>query len=187
METKAFSTPTMLQRAFTLTKQANEQQLSTNLTVPLPNQGSYPRQASVNSDVTTSIMPSPRSATFALVPQRKFDFLRAQRLLQLELNRRCAKISTTTRYDPKFCQDLVRDLASQLRRIIKPDYLNHVRYKTIVLVNIVQTKPNRQIHQAITMVSRCLWNHETDGSITVETKLGFDMLAIATAFAIYTD
>lgn len=186
METQTLSTRSMLQRAFTLTKQTNEQQLSTNLTVPSLNKA-WPRQGSVNSDVTTSINPSPRSASFALAPQRKFDFLRAQKFLQLELNRRCGKIATNVRYDPKLCIDLVRDLAHQLRRIIKPDYLNYVRYKIIVIINIVQTKPNRQIHQAITMVSRCLWNHETDGSVTVQTKLGFDMLAVATAFAIYTD
>jgi len=185
METKSFTTRSMLQRAFTLTKQPNEQQLSSNLTVPIFNK-SWQRQASTNSDATITI-PTPRLPTYALFPQRKFDFLRAQKQLQLELNRRCGNISKNIRYDPKLSADLVRDLAQQLRRVIKPDYLNCVRYKIIVLVSIVQTAPNRQIHQSIAIVSKYLWNRATDGSVTVQAKLGYDMLAIATAFAVDTD
>lgn len=185
METKPFITHSMLQRTSTLTKPLNEQQLSSNLTVPI-NTKIWHRQASQNSDATI-VNPSPRLSTYALEPQRKFDFLRAQKHLQLELNRRCGKISKHIRYDPKLSTDLVRDLAQQLRRVIKPDYLNYIRYKIIVLISIVQTIPNRDIHQSMTIASRCLWNHNTDGSVTVQTKLGYDMIAIATAFAVYTD
>ena len=185
METKSLSVRGMFKRASTLAKQSSEQQSTSNLTVPLSNKG-WQRQSSTNSDAT-AVIPSPRSATYALAPQRKFDFPRAQRLLQLELNRRCAGISKNVRYDSKSAGDFVRDLAHQLRRVIKPDHLNYVRYKIIVLVSIVQATPNRQIHQSVAMVSRCLWNRETDGSVTVQAKLGHDMLAIAAAFAIYAD
>jgi hypothetical protein len=185
METKSFTTRSMLQRAFTLTKQRNEQQLSSNLTVPILNKG-WQRQSSTNSDVTITI-PSPRLSTYALFPQRKFDFLRAKKHLQLELNRRCGNISKNIRYDPKLSIDLVRDLAQQLRRVIKPDYLNYIRYKIVIIISIVQTAPNRQTHQSMTVVSRCLWDRNTDGSITVQAKLGYDMLVIGTAFAVYTD
>jgi len=186
MEPNRLTTRAMLQRVVTLTKHAHELQASSSLNVPFWN-----RQPSTNSNSDFYLLgngsQSPHGPTYTLVPTRKFDFSRAQRLLQFELNRRCSRIPKTFRYDPKQCLDLVRDLSQQLRRVIKPDVLNHIRYKIIVLVSIVQTTPDRQIHQSMTIVSRCLWNQETDGSVTVQTKLGFDMLATATAFAIYTD
>jgi hypothetical protein len=185
METKSSTTRPIFQRASTITKQPSEQRISSNLTVPIHNKN-WQRQASTNSD-TSVILPIPRLPTYALTPQKKFDFLRAQKLLQLELNRRCGRISKNIHYDSKLSADLVRDLAIQLRRVIKPDYLHYVRYKIVVLISIVQTVPDRQTHQSMTIVSRCLWNRETDGSITVQSKLGYDMLAIATAFAVYTD
>lgn len=191
MEPKRLTTRAMLQRVVNLTKHAHDLQTSSSLAVPSWG-NNWHRQASTNSDVgpglsTTGNNQSPRGSTFALGPHRKFDFSRAQRLLQLELNRRCARISKTLHYDPKQCLDLVRDLSQQLRRVIKPDISNNIRYKIIVLVTIVQITPDRQIHQSMVIVSRCLWNRETDGSITVQAKLGYDMLAIATAFAVYTD
>lgn len=167
-------------------KQSHEQQLSSNLTVPSVNK-LWHRQASTNSDASV-INASPRSSsTYALVPQKKFDFTRAQRFLQMELNRCCGRISKNVRYETKFITDFTRDLAQQLRRVIKPEHLNYVRYKIVLLISIVQTVPNRQNHQSIALTSRCLWNPDTDGSVTVQTKFGFDMFAIATAFAIYTD
>ncbi len=57
----------------------------------------------------------------------------------------------------------------------------------MVLISIVKTTPNRQIHQSIAIVSKYLWNRATDGSVTVQEKLGYDILAIATAFAVDTD
>jgi hypothetical protein len=191
MEPKRLTTRDMLQRVVTLTKHAHELQTS-NLTVPFSNNNNWHRQGSTNSDIVpglgiTAINQSPRGATYALGPYRKFDFSRTQKNLQLELNRQCARISKSFRYDPKYCLDNVRDLSQQLRRVIKPDILNNIRYKIVVLVNIVQTIPDRQIHQSMSIASRCLWNRETDGSITVQAKLGYDMLAIATVFAVYTD
>ncbi len=185
MEIKPLLARPMFQRTVTLTKPPAEPPLSSNLTVPLHNK-TWQRQASTNSETTIGNL-SPRPSTYALFPQRKFDFPRARRVLQSELTHRCSKISKNARYDPKFSADLVRDLAQQLRRIIKPDYLHHGRYKFVVLVSIVQTAPNRQVHQSIDIVSRCLWNRETDGSVTAQAKLGYDMLAIATAFVVYTD
>ena len=185
MERKSFSIYTMFPKATTSTKQSHEQQLSSNLTVPSVNK-LWHRQASTNSDVS-GYNPSPRSSTYALIPQRKFDFTRAQRCLQLELNRCCGRISKHVRFETKFITDFTRDLAQQLRRVIKPEQLNYVRYKIVVLVSIVQSVPSRQIHQSIAIASRSLWNPETDGSVTVQTKFGFDMFATATAFAIYTD
>lgn len=189
MEPNRLTTRAMLQRVVNLTKHAHELQASSSLTVPFWNHQLWNRQASTNSDANGAGTgsQSPNMPSYALVPTRKFDFSRAQRLLQLELNRRCSRIPKSFRYDPKQCLDLVRDLSHQLRRVIKPDILNHIRYKIVVLVSIVQTTPDRQIHQSMTIVSRCLWNQETDGSITVQTKLGFDMLATATAFAVYID
>jgi hypothetical protein len=187
METKRFTTRAMLQRAFTLTKQPSEQQqISSSLTVPAWKTG-WQRQASTNSDATINNQSQRSISGYAVTPQRKFDFSRAQKALQLELNRRCGKLSKTIRYDPKLSIDFVRDLAQQLRQVIKPDYLNYLRYKIVVLITIVQTAPNRQMHQSMTIASRCLWNRETDGSITVQAKLGYDMLVTATAFAVYTD
>ena len=175
----------MFPKATTSTKQFHEQQLSSNLTVPSVNK-LWHRQASTNSDASV-INPSPRSSTYPLCPQRKFDFTRAQRFLQLELNRCCGRIAKNVRYETKFIAEFTRDLAQQLRRVIKPEHFNCVRYKIVLLISIVQIAPNRQIHQSIALTSRCLWNPDTDGSITVQTKVGFDMFAIATAFAMYTD
>jgi hypothetical protein len=191
MESKRLTTRAMIQRVVTLSKHANDLQSSSNLAVPFWN-NTWNRQASTNSDIVqgqnlNGNNQSPRGSTYALGPNRKFDFSRAQKFLQSELNRRCGRISKLLRYDPKQCLDLVRDLSQQLRRIIKPDTLNNIRYKIIVLVTIVQTTPDRQIHQSMAIASRCLWDRETDGSITVQTNLGYDMLAIATAFAIYKD
>ena len=186
MENKAvFRARAMFQRVSTLTRQSTDQQTSSNLTVP-SFRNSWQRQSSTNSDASV-VIPIPRLPTYALVPQKRFDFLRAQKLLQLELNRHCGRISKTTRYNPKLSIDLVRNFAQQLRRAIRPDYLNCIRYKIVLLVSVVQAFPNRNIHQSLAIVSRCLWNRETDGSVTVQTKLGYDMLVVATAFAVYTD
>jgi hypothetical protein len=191
MEPKRLTTRAMLQRVVTLTKHAHELQSSTNLVVPLRN-SNWHRQASTNSDIVQALggtvnNQSPPGPTYVLGPSRKFDFSRAQRVLQLELNRQCSRVSKLLQYDPKQCLDLVRDLSQQLRRVIKPDLLNYIRYKIVVLVTIVQTAPDRQIHQAMAIASRCLWDRETDGSITAQAKLGYNMLAIATVFAVYTD
>jgi hypothetical protein len=189
MEPKRLTTRAMLQRVVNLTKHANDLQSTTNLTVPFWN-SSFHRQPSTNSDgglAAIALNQSPRLSTYALGPNRKFDFSRAQKVLQLELNRRCARISKTLHYDPKQCLDLVRDLSQQLRRVIKPDVVNNIRYRIIVLVTIVQTTPDRQIHQSMAMVSRCLWDRETDGSVTVQADVGYDMHVIATAYAVYTD
>jgi hypothetical protein len=185
MEKKPCLTRSMLQRTSTLSKQSSEQRISFNLNGSILNK-IWRRQGSTNSD-TFIINPIFRPLTYALEPQRKFDFSRAQKLLQLELNRRCEKISKKLRYDPKLSADFIRDLTQQLYRVIKTDYPNYIRYKIVLLVSILQTTPNRQIHQSVKIVSRCLWNRDTDGSITVQTKLGYDMLAIATVFAVYTD
>jgi hypothetical protein len=187
MEPKRLTTRAMLQRVVNLTKHAHELQSSSNLTVPFWN-NNWHRQTSTGSDTgINAYNQSPRGSTYALGPYRKFDFSRAQKLLQLELNRRCSRISKTLHYDPKQCLDLVQDLSQQLRRVMKPDVSNNIRYKIVVIVTIVQTIPDRQIHQSMAIVSRCLWNRETDGSITAQAKLGYDMLAIATVFAVYTD
>jgi hypothetical protein len=186
METsKSFAARALFQRASKLTRQSTEQRFSSNLTLPIL-RNRWLRQWSTNSDAS-AVNPIPRLTTYALVPQKKFDFLRAQKLLQSELNRRCGRLSKNVRYNPELTAGFVRDFAQQLRRVIRPDYLNCIRYKIILLVTIVQTLPNRQTHQSLTIVSRCLWNRDTDGSITVQTKLGYDMLAIATAFIVYTD
>lgn len=186
MEPKRLTTRAMLQRVVNLTKHAHELQSPTNLAVPFWSSG-WLRQASTNSD-TTQANQSPRNvATYALSPTRKFDFSRAQRVLQLELNRRCSRIPRLLHYDPKQSLDLARDLSQQLRRALKPETSNSNRYKVVVLVTIVQLAPDRQNHQSIALVSRCLWNRETDGSITAQAKLGYDMVAITTAFAVYTD
>ena len=192
MEPKRLGARAMLQRVVTLTKHVQELQSTSNLTVPLLN-NSWHRQPSTNSETaqvsgTNGSNQSPRGGpTYALGPARKFDLPRAQKLLQLELNRRCARISKLLHYDPKYCLDLVRDLSQQLRRVIKSDMLSSIRYKIVVIMTIVQTAPDRQIHQSMAIVSRCLWDRETDGSITAQAPLGYDMLAIATAFVIYTD
>lgn len=187
MEPKRLTTRAMLQRVLNLTRNVSELQSSSSLTVPFGHNNWY-HQASSNSDTGQGLgAQSPAAPKYALGPQRKFDFSRAQKFLQLELNRRCARISKSLRYDPKFALDLVRDLSQQLRRIIKPDTLNSIRYKIIVLVTIVQITPDQQIQQSMAIVSRCLWNHATDGSVTVQSKLGYDMTAIATTFAVYTD
>ena len=181
----------MFPKATTLTKQSHEQQqqqtLSSNLTVPSVKK-LWHRQSSTNSEASlTYINPSPRLSTYALVPQKRFDFIRTQRMLQFELNRSCGRIAKNVRYETKLITDLTRDLAQQLRRVIKIEHFNNVRYKIVILICIVQIAPNRQMHQSLAITSRCLWNENTDGSITVQTKFGLDMCAIATAFAIYTD
>jgi hypothetical protein len=131
---------------------------------------------------------SPRALpTYALAPTRKYDFSRAHKLLQAELNRRCNKVAKTVTYESKFVADFARDLGQQLRRIIKQDPIHSARYKLILLVTLLQIKPDHQTPQAMVMASRCLWNRETDGSLVVQCKLGDDMVALVTAFAVYTD
>lgn len=192
MEPKRLTTRAMLQRVVTLTKHAHELQSSMNLTVPLGANG-WHRQASTNSDLgqgstSNGTNQSPRSIpTYALGPANKFDFSRAQRLLQSELNRRCSRVSKILRYDPKQSLDLARDASLQLRRALKSDMSNNTRFKIVVITTIVQTAPGRQIHQSMSIASRCLWDLETDGSITVQANVGYDMSATATAFAVYTE
>ena len=191
MDSKPSTTRAMLQRVVNLTKHAHDLQSSANLTVPTWGKN-WNRQASTNSEIGQGLLTaannqSPRTSTYALGPNRKFDFARAQKLLQLELTRRCTRISKTVHYEPKRCLDLVRDFSQQLRRVLKPDTLNNLRYRIIVLVTIVQATPDRQIHQSMAIASRCLWDRETDGSVTAQATLGYDMLAIATAFAVYAD
>ena len=187
MEPKRLTARTMLQRVVTLTKHTHDLQLTSSLTVPSWNSSWY-RQASTNSE-SAAIAASHISMapTYALAPQRKFDFYRAQKILQSELNRRCAKIPKRTRYDPKHCLDLVRDLSHHLRRALRSESSLNARYKIVVLATIVQISPDRQVQQSMLVASRCLWDRETDGSITAQTSFGYDMQAIATAFAVYTD
>lgn len=187
MESKRLTARAMLQRAVALTRHAHELQSSSSLTAP-PWHNNWLRLANTNSDTGQGLgAQSSVAPTYALGPQRRFDILRAKKCLQSELNRRCARISTSLRYDPIFAVDLVQDLTQQLRRIMKSDILNNIRYKIIVFVTIVQVTPNQQRQQSMAIASRALWNYETDGSVTVQARLGYDMVAIATAFAIYTD
>ena len=189
MDAKLSPVRAVLQRVFTFSKEreGTEHPAPSNLTVPLWNthwhSGSNP---SVEGSVVAPL--SPRSLpSYALCPQRKFDFPRAQKLLNLELQRRCNKVGRAFRYEAKFSNDFARDLAQQLRRILKLDNLFGQRYKFIVLASVVQIAPNRQIHQTAMFASRCLWSRDTDGSVTVQAKLGYDMMATVTAFAVYTD
>ncbi|CAF0728591.1 unnamed protein product [Rotaria sp. Silwood1] len=191
MESKRLTTRSMLQRVVNLTKHAHDFQSSVNVAIPSWYNYSF-RRGSVNFNQAQGLNPiainqNLQTSRYAFGPYRKFDFSRAQKILQFELNRRCAAISKLMQYNPKLCRELAQDLSQKLRRLTKPDILNSTRYKIIVLVTIVQTVPDRQRHQSLTIVSRCLWNHETDGSITLHAPLGYDMLAIATVFAVYTD
>lgn len=190
MESTRSTTRAMLQRVVNLTKHAHELRSPTNLAVPFWSSSGWNRQASTNSEAgqINGVNQSPRGGpSFALGPTRKFDFARTQRAFQSELNRRCSRISKLLHYEPKQGLDFARDLTQQLQRVLRPELLNNPRYKIVVIVNIVQMAPGRQTHQSIAVVSRCLWNHETDGSITAQARLGYDMMVVATAFAVYTD
>lgn len=189
MDEKLSPVHAMLQRAFTLPKEKEsiEQPNSSRLTVPLWNT-IRPSVCHPSVDGTNVATLSPRAPpTYALGPPRKYDFSRAQKLLQFELSRRCNKVAKSFRYDQQFALDLAHDLAQQLRRVLKLDHLYGQRYKIVVLASIVQVAPTRQLHQAVKFASRCLWNRDTDGTMTVQAKLGYDMMATVTAFAVYTD
>ncbi|CAF0765180.1 unnamed protein product [Adineta ricciae] len=187
MEPPQLTTRAMLQRVVNLTKHAYGLQASPKLNVPFWHNKLF-QQSSTASDIGQRYSAqSPGASTYALTPQKKFDFIRAKKFLQLELDRRCARLSKTSRYEPKLALDFVRELSYHLRRVLKPDPSSKVRYKTIVLVTIVQIPTDRQKHQSMAIVSKCLWNSETDGSVTVQCKLGYDMIAIAIAYAVYTD
>ncbi|CAF0769719.1 unnamed protein product [Rotaria sordida] len=184
MDTKRLTPRHVFQGVLLFTPPLSEQKLlSSSLTVPSWNKNA---RSSTISD-TVVINQSPRASTYSLGPTKKFDFSRAQKVLQSELTRHCAKVPRYVRYDSKLSNDLAYDLARQLRRVMKADNLNYTRYKIVVLISIVQMAPSRQIHQSMAIVSRCLWDRDTDGSITAQTKLGYDMVAVATAFAVYTD
>lgn len=185
MDPKRSTAQAMLQRVMNLSKHAHNLQSTASLNVPSWNSSWY-RQASTNSE-SGAANSVPMAPNYALGPQRRFDFNRAQKSLQSELSRRCSKIPRLTRYDSKHCLDLARDLCPQLRRALRSELSMNPRYKMIVLVTVVQITPDRQMQQSMSIVSRCLWNRETDGSITAETSFGYDMRAIATAFAVYTD
>ncbi|CAF3338597.1 unnamed protein product [Rotaria socialis] len=185
METKRLIARSILEKAWSIVKPPNDAPLSTNLALPLLSKHLIP-PAIVNSEGTVASQ-SPRSLAYSLGPTKKYDFVRAQKLLESELNRRCARISKHAKYNSKLSSDISRDLVIQLRRILKLEYLNSVRYKIIIMISVVQTVPNRLTHQSMAIVSRCLWNQDTDGSITVQAKIGYDMVATATAFIVYTD
>ena len=176
----------MLQRLATISKDSIEQPLSSSVTAPLWNSAWQstvgPLVEGLLSGQSPRVLP-----TFALGPEPKYDFSRAQKLMQSELNRRCRKLGHPAVYDPQQSSEVANDLAHRLRRVVKLDGLNGLRYKFVVLVSIVQIAPNRQVHQSMAFVSRCLWNRETDGSMTAQAKLGLDMMVVATAFALYTD
>lgn len=181
------ATRNIFQRALTLSKPPAESLLTSNLTIPFLNKNLLlPKR--VNSDAAaTATNLSSRSTHSLFGPKNKFDFSRAQKLLETELDRRCAKVPKTARYDPKTAAELARDLSQQLRRALKPDLVNSIRYKIVVITTILQAVPNRQTHQFVTIASRCLWSQDTDGSITIQAKLGYDMYATATLFAVYTE
>ena len=188
MEPKRLSTRALLQRVVTLTKHAHDlQSSSSTLTVPI-RPSYWKRQASTNSDTsgTNGSAQLVQPPTYALGPQRKFDFARVKKILQSELDERCSKLPASFPYHPRKCRDLVRDLAQHLRTSVKPELLSNLRYKLIVLVTIAQVIPDPDRRHSIAMVSRCLWDHDTDGSITVRAPIGSDMHAIATVFAVYT-
>lgn len=184
MEPKRLAARAILQKVVTLTKHAYDLQSASNLTVPTWNSNWY-RQSSPHSEHNMSR--SPPIPTYLLGPPRKFDFCRAKRILQHELNRRCSRVSPTHRYNPKQALDFVREVSYQLRRTIRRDQLQNTRYKLIVMVTIVQAAPDRQMHQSMIMTSRCLWDSQSDGSVTVQASLGYDMYVIAIAYAVYTE
>ncbi|CAF3316900.1 unnamed protein product [Rotaria socialis] len=191
MESKRIRTRTMLQRVMALTKRANDFQSSVNLTALLPT-NNWHLSTGINLDQIQGLKTNPtyqnlQLTAYPLRPSRNFDFARAQKLLQLELNRRCASISNLIRYDPKNCLNFAQALSQRLRRVLKSDTLNSMRYKIIVIVTIVQAISDGRRSQSMAIISRCLWDHETDGSITAQATFGYDMLAVATAYAVYTD
>lgn len=192
MESKRLRTYSMLQRVVTLTRHAQDFRSSLSGAQGLSNHTGWHRQASLNYDQISGLHSKPTNQNlptylYPLGPDRKYDFERAKRFLQMELNRRCALISKQVKYEPKQCLDFVQDLSQHLRRVLKSDILNCIRYKIIVIVTILQTLPGGGRNQSIAIVSRCLWNHVTDGSISAEAPLGYDMLANATVFAVYTE
>ncbi|CAF1333615.1 unnamed protein product [Rotaria magnacalcarata] len=191
MESKRTRTRNMLQRVMTLTKHAYDFQSSVNLTAPL-SMNSWHLSPGINLDQIQGLNTNPtyqnlQLTTCPLCPSRNFDFARAQKFLQLELDRQCASISNLIRYDPKNCLNFVQDLSQHLRRVLKSDTLNSMRYKIIVIATIVQAIPDGRRSQSIAIISRCLWDHETDESITAQATLGYDMLVVATVYAVYTD
>lgn len=188
MEPKRLPIRAMLQSVFNFSKDSHEQLSPKTLTIPLLMNPPFWNSAFSTHNEGSIVSQTPRSSSLnALGSAKRYDFARAQRILQTELNRRCMKIAKTIVYDAKFSADFARDVTAQIRRAIKNDYVHRTRYKLVILSTVVQIAPSRQSPQSMILASRCLWNTETDGSITAQSQLGLDMMAVVTVFVIYTE
>ena len=185
METNSLPTGSMLEMVMGLARN-QEDQLAANLAVPMllrawKGSTSTANEGSVHSQTSRSIANSLSTMSF------KYDFNRGQKTLQTEINRRCNKIAKHIQYEPKLAADIARDLAHVSRRALKRDQLLSLKCKVVVLATVLQLAPDRRFHQSTFLASRCLWDVETDGSITVQNSFGRDMIAVATAFILAAD
>ncbi len=66
------------------------------------------------------------------------------------------------RYDAKLCKEMAQDLAAKIMDKVKALEIRRYKYVVTVSIGSVQGDP-----PGLRMCSRCLWNKNTDSSVTV--------------------
>ncbi|CAF1058715.1 unnamed protein product [Didymodactylos carnosus] len=156
----------------------DQQQLPQQLlTVPWRRQQSYQQHDIVyNNHLTTPKVK--QEPTYSLTPEKnkKFDIFRVRKLINNELN----FVPHTIKYDSKIYLELIKDLTVQLKKSIRD--VTYSRYKIVVIITGGQNNSN----QTLIYASRCLWDKTTDGSLTVNYKVG-DIYLLITVYFVYTE
>lgn len=124
------------------------------------------------SQTTKHGIPVKLENTYKLDPDAKFESHKARDIMIQTLD----EWLTGVEYNANV-RNLTTALTDEIKKRVKA--LGFKRYKYVVTVTIYQ-----DAHQSMQMVSRCLWNKETDNFAEAVFR-NSDMLAVATLYALY--
>ncbi|KAK3090724.1 hypothetical protein FSP39_014101 [Pinctada imbricata] len=143
--------------------------------------GRRPSQASRRTSVSHSsqgtqkplVIPIKMQNTYRMEPKDKFNPNRVEKIMKSVLESYLDGES----YEPKMCANLAQNLSEVIKSRVKD--LGFLRYKLVCNVIIGENS-----NQDMRMVSRCLWNPETDSFAEAHFNKG-KLYAVASVFATY--
>lgn len=135
--------------------------------------GGLPERSNSRPDSSASTEFEP---SYQMEPVKRLRQSEVQRAAEIELD----KFLKDSRYDPITCRQLTRDIASAILEKIKE--MKVPRYKYVVMVSLGSEKS----HPGVQLGSRCLWNDNTDSSITVHFHNKF-IFAVVIIYVLYKE
>lgn len=124
------------------------------------------------SQTTRHGLPVKLDNTYKLEPDRRFQTYKAEKVMMDVMK----EWLTGEEYNSNI-RNLTTGITDEIKKRVKN--LGFTRYKYVVTVTIYQ-----DAQQSLQMVSRCLWNKDTDNFAEAVFKSS-DMLAVATLYALY--